>query len=125
MARILIIDDDPDMRSLIEQTLRSSEHQIQLAIDGTEGVSFFDDNPADVVITDLYMPNKGGLETIIELRRRAPQVPIIAISGTGAAEKMLSIAQKFGAFERIHKPFTTEELIGAVQRALTAKREPI
>jgi DNA-binding NtrC family response regulator len=118
MARILIIDDDPDMRSLLEQTLKSSGHEIEMAADGKEGLRLYDLKRADVVITDLYMPTKGGLETIIELRRRSPEVPIIALSGTGAAEKMLSIAQKFGAFASIHKPFTSEELEAAVRKAV-------
>ena len=108
MARILIIDDDPDMRSLLEQTLKRLGYEIEMAADGKEGLKLYDAKPADVVITDLYMPTKGGLETIIELRRRSPQLPIIALSGTGAAEKMLSIAQKFGAFASIHKPFSAE-----------------
>ncbi len=121
MARILIIDDDPDMRSLIEQTLKSAGHDIEMAADGKEGLRNYDARPADVVITDLYMPNKGGLETIIELRRRCPDIPIIALSGTGAADKMLSIAQKFGAFASLHKPFTSHELVAAVSKAIEQK----
>jgi two-component system, NtrC family, response regulator AtoC len=121
MARILIIDDDPDMRSLLEQTLKSSGHEIEMAADGKEGLRLYDSKRADVVITDLYMPKKGGLETIIELRRRSPDIPIIALSGTGAADKMLSIAQKFGAFASLHKPFTPEELEVAVRKAIDKK----
>jgi len=121
MARILIIDDDPDMRSLLKENLKGSGYEVQLAVDGAEGLALFEANPADIVVTDLYMPNKGGLETIIELRRRSPSLPIIAISGTGAADKMLSIAGKFGAFEQIHKPFTSQELLAAVQKGLAAK----
>jgi DNA-binding response OmpR family regulator len=117
MAHILIIDDDPDMRSLLEQTLKALGHETELAADGKEGLALYDSKQADVVITDLYMPNKGGLETIIELRRRSADVPIIALSGTGAAEKMLAIAQKFGAFASLHKPFTTQELEAAVREA--------
>jgi len=120
MARILIIDDDPDMRSLLEHTLKSSGHEIEMAADGKEGLMLYDAKRPDIVITDLYMPTKGGLETIIELRRRSPQVPIIALSGTGAAEKMLAIAQKFGAFAIIHKPFTAEELERVVRKAIGA-----
>src|SRR6185436_11534042 len=74
MARILIIDDDPDMRSLLEQTLKSLSYEIETASNGKEGLMLYDANRPDVVITDLYMPTKGGLETIIELRRRSPQV---------------------------------------------------
>jgi DNA-binding response OmpR family regulator len=121
MSRILVIDDDPDMRSLLEENLKRSGYQVEIARDGAEGLAQFEAHPADLVVTDLYMPNKGGLETIIELRRRVSNLPIIAISGTGAADKMLSIAEKFGAFERIHKPFTSQELLAAVQKGLASK----
>jgi len=121
VARILVIDDDPDMRVLLEQTLKSAGHEAVLAADGSEGVERYHANPADLVITDLYMPNQEGLETIAELRRRSPDVPIIAISGRAAAETMLSIAMKLGALEVLQKPFLIEDLLITVSRALGGK----
>ena len=121
MARILVIDDEPDMRVLLEQTLKAAGHEVILAADGREGVERYCASPADLVITDLYMPNQEGLETIAELRRRFPEVAIIAMSGKAAALTMLSIAQKFGAIGILHKPFLTEELIAAVGKALGGK----
>jgi DNA-binding NtrC family response regulator len=121
MARILVIDDEPDMRVLLEQTLKAAGHEVILAADGREGVERYRASPADLVITDLYMPNQEGLETIGELRRRFPEVAIIAMSGKAAALTMLSIAQKFGAIGILHKPFLTEELIAAVGKALGGK----
>ena len=121
MARILVIDDEPDMRVLLEQTLKAAGHEVILAADGREGVERYCTRPADQVITDLYMPNQEGLETIAELRRRFPEVAIIAMSGKAAALTMLSIAQKFGAIGILHKPFLTEELIAAVGKALGGK----
>jgi DNA-binding NtrC family response regulator len=121
MARILVIDDEPDMRVLLEQTLKAAGHEVSLAADGREGVERYCASPADLVITDLYMPNQEGLETIGELRRRFPEVAIIAMSGKAAALTMLSIAQKFGAIGILHKPFLTEELIAAVGKALGGK----
>ena len=121
MARILVIDDEPDMRVLLEQTLKAAGHEVSLAADGREGVERYCTRPADLVITDLYMPNQEGLETIAELRRRFPEVAIIAMSGKAAALTMLSIAQKFGAIGILHKPFLTEELIAAVGKALGGK----
>jgi DNA-binding NtrC family response regulator len=121
MARILVIDDEPDMRVLLEQTLKAAGHEVILAADGREGVERYCTRPADLVITDLYMPNQEGLETIAELRRRFPEVAIIAMSGKAAALTMLSIAQKFGAIGILHKPFLTEELIAAVGKALGGK----
>ncbi|SRR6266852_1249862 len=118
MARILVIDDDPDMRAMLEQTLKSAGHEIALAADGKEGVEQYRANPADLVVTDLYMPNQEGLETITELRKRFPEVVIIAMSGRATAGTMLSIAQKLGAVEILQKPFVAVELLTAVGKAL-------
>ena len=121
MARILVIDDEPDMRAILEKILKSAGHEVILAADGREGVERYCASPADLVITDLNMPNQEGLETIGELRRRFPEVAIIAMSGKAAAVTMLSIAQKFGAIGMLHKPFPTDELIAAVEKALEGK----
>ena len=118
MARILVIDDEPDMRAILEKILKSAGHEVILAADGREGVERYCASPADLVITDLYMPNQEGLETIGELRRRFPEVAIIAMSGKTAALTMLSVAQKFGAVGILQKPFAADELIAAVEKAL-------
>ena len=118
MARILVIDDEPDVRSLVEQTLKPAGHEVVPAADGREGVDSYCAKPADLVITDIYMPNQEGLETIMELRRRFPDVAIIAMSGWSTAETMLSIAQKLGAVGILQKPFVAEELLAMVGNAL-------
>ena len=117
MARILVIDDDADMRALLEQTLKSAGHEVALAADGRKGVEQYRTKPADLVITDIFMPNQEGLETIMELRRSFPEVAIVAMSGR-VPGTMLSIAQKLGAVEVLQKPFVAEELLLAVARAL-------
>ena len=121
MARILVIDDDPDTRELLEQTLTPAGHEVILAADGREGVERHRTSPADLVITDIYMPKQGGLETIREFRNRFPEVCIIAMSGRALAVTMLSIAQDFGAVAVLHKPFAAEELIAAAAKALGGK----
>jgi two-component system, NtrC family, response regulator AtoC len=118
MARILVIDDDPDTRAMLEQTLKHAGYEVILAADGREGVERHSTSPADLVITDIYMPKQGGLETIREFRMRFPEVSIIAMSGRVLADTMLSIAQDFGAVAVLHKPFTADELIAAVAKAL-------
>ncbi len=80
MAQILVIDDDPAIRATIEQILQSAGHAVISAADGREGVEIFAANMADLIITDLYMPNQEGVETIRELRARFPKVVIIAMS---------------------------------------------
>ncbi len=118
MARILVIDDEPDMEMLLEQILKSAGYDVILAADGREGVERHRTCPADLVITDLFMPKQEGLETIQEFRTRFPEVAIIAMSGKAAAVTMLSVAQKFGAIAVLHKPFAADELIAAVAKAL-------
>ncbi len=105
------------MRALHEQALRSAGHEVALTADGREGVERYRTKPADVVMTDLHMPNQEGLETIMELRRRFPEVAM-AMSGRAAAGTMLSMAQKLGVVQVQQKPFVADELLSAVVRAL-------
>jgi DNA-binding response OmpR family regulator len=118
MARILVIDDEPDTRAMLEQTLKSAGYEVILAADGREGVMRHRSNPADLVITDLYMPIQDGLETIRELRSRFPSVAIIAMTGRPDSGTMLSIAQNAADVGILRKPFLPDELIAAVERAL-------
>jgi DNA-binding response OmpR family regulator len=121
MPRILVIDDDPDTREMLEQILKTAGYEVILAADGREGVERHRTSPADLVITDLYMPNQDGMETIRELRSRFPTVAIIAMSGKLDTGTMLSIAQNATDVGILHKPFLTDELIAAVQRGLGGK----
>jgi DNA-binding NtrC family response regulator len=121
MARILVIDDDPDIRTMLEQTLKSAGHEVMLAADGREGVEQYRTSPAALVITDLYMPNQEGLETIQQFRTRYAKVTIIAMSGKAAGVTMLSIAQKLEAVGVLHKPFDADEFLAAVANALEGK----
>src|SRR5260370_15870919 len=120
MARILVIDDDADMRAMLGQTFKSAGHEVALAGDGQEGGRQCRARPADLVVTNIYMPNREGLETIMELRRRFPEIGIIAMSGRDTARTVLSIAQKLGAVEVLQKPFVSDELLTAVERVLQA-----
>ena len=118
MKRILVIDDDPDTRALLEQMLTSAGYDVLLATDGREGVARYRADPADLVITDLYMPNQEGLETIVQLRKHFPDAKVIAMSGRTTGTTMLSVAQRLGAVAALEKPFIASDLLAAVQRAL-------
>ena len=118
MARILVIDNDADVRALLEQMLEPAGHEVSLAADGREGMKLHRAAPADLVITDLFMPNQEGLETIIELRKDFPEVRIIAMSGKDAASAMLRAAQQLGANRVLQKPFFPLELLVAVEEVL-------
>ncbi len=118
MAYILVIDDDPDTRELLKTTLESAGHEVTVCSDGKQGVQHYRSKPADLVITDLYMPGQEGLETIKQLRMEFPEARIVAMSGKPAGGPMLSVAQRLGASATLAKPFLPEELLKAVEQAL-------
>src|SRR5258707_13040013 len=113
MARILIIDDNAEMRVLARQILKFSKPEIVLAADGKGGMKKFRADPADLVIINLYNPDQEGLETIIELRRFFPEVGIMAMSSRAASRTMLAVAQALGATEILQKPFFAKEMLTA------------
>jgi DNA-binding NtrC family response regulator len=118
MARILVIDDDLDLRAMVGRMLQSAGHEVVLAADGKEGVEQYRVSPTDLVLTDIYMAGQEGLETIIELRRSDPEITIIAMSGKPEARTMLSIAKRLGAVAMLQKPFSLEQLLQEVEKAL-------
>jgi len=118
MARILVIEDDPEMQRSLEKALRLAGHEVTLTSDGQEGMKSYRLDPAAVVITDLFMPNQDGIETMINLRREFPEAKIVAISGNISASSMLSVAKKLGAIVVLEKPFAIDALLAAVDKAL-------
>lgn len=124
MAKILVIDDEPDIRPAMRAALEAAGHSVDEAENGMVGMARFRADPADVVITDLIMPEQEGIETIVALRRAYPGLRIIAITGAGDAEILLKVARQVGACRTLAKPFTAEELRAAVVEALAANSEP-
>ncbi len=116
MQKILIIDDEPHILLMLKKMLERAGYEIDMASNGNEGLDIFRKAPTDMVITDIIMPEKEGLETIREMRRIRPELKIIAMSGGGkvSAENYLEIAKIFGASRVISKPFTQNEMIAAV-----------
>jgi len=123
MARILIIEDDAQISVMLRRTLARNGYEVVEASDGNEGLKCYRENPADLVITDIIMPKKEGIETIMELRRDFPRVPIIAISGGGqfGLRKYLNAAKDFGADYTFTKPVDRKELLNAVRELLFGK----
>ena len=120
MQRILVIDDDEQIRALLTQILERAAYQVIAAANGAEGLELFRAQPTDLVITVLIMPEKEGIETMIVLRREFPQARTIAISGGGrnGARDYLPIARQLGARFTIAKPFSRPEILDAVQETL-------
>jgi DNA-binding NtrC family response regulator len=119
VSRILLIDDDAVFRKMVRVMLRSAGHDVHEEADGNAGVASYRLERRDVVITDILMPEKEGLETIQELRRLDPTVQIIAMSGAGQGRSgYLKLAVRLGARRILLKPFTLDELLDAVSDAL-------
>jgi DNA-binding response OmpR family regulator len=120
VAEILIIDDDHALRAVMRRILQREGHTVRDAEDGERGLREVNANLPDIVITDLIMPEKEGIETIQALRSDFPELKILAISGAGSSEEggPLMDAELLGADSSLPKPFTPAELVGAVSALL-------
>ena len=116
MARILIIDDEPEVRTATRRILVRAGHDVLEASTGEEGVKVFAEAPADLVITDIIMPGQGGVETVAQLRELDGGVRIIAMSAHGLDE--LPEAAQLGAARTIVKPFSVSTLLELVDQVL-------
>src|SRR4051812_5885392 len=118
--RILVVDDDASIRRTLSILLNKAGYEVFQAADGSEAVRLWRDRGGDLVITDLHMPEKDGIQTIIELLSHSPGVRIIAMSGGGQTKRLdlLGNASLLGAVLTIEKPFTIAEMIAVVDRAL-------
>ena len=121
MASILVIDDASEIREILREILEQAGHVVRIASNGNNAIKLFRKDVTDLVITDILMPEKEGLETIRELRKINPNLKIIAISGGGRinAKSYLAIAKSFGAEKTIPKPFGNRDILNAVDELIT------
>ena len=112
MARVLIVDDEQNIGNALRAALEGAGHEVVDAFEGEEGLSRYREKPAGLVILDLVMPGKDGLETLGELIQESPEPRIIAISGTPL---YLPMATDLGASRTFAKPFSMKELLEAVE----------
>lgn len=120
MARILLADDDNQVRSMLKITLERAGHEVVEAADGNEAVQNYSADTIDLVITDIVMPEKEGIETIMELRSMNSKVKIIAISGGGRInpDDYLNWARRFGVKHTFTKPVDREQLLESINELL-------
>ena len=113
MTKVLVIDDDHMVRYTLSKILRHAGYEVLTAADGQRGMTAFNSERPEIVVTDLIMPEQEGIETILQMRRARPEVKIIAISGGGriANTDVLQLARSLGADDIIAKPFEAEELL--------------
>ncbi len=120
MPRILVVEDDEPLRSVLRQILERTGHEVAEAADGRAALEIQRQKGADLVITDIIMPEVDGIETIMVLRREFPSVKIIAISGGSRVgpREFLNLARVLGAHRTLHKPFALQEMLDAVDELL-------
>jgi CheY-like chemotaxis protein len=127
MPQILLVDDDRLLRQVLGQAISQMGHVVTQAANGLECLRAFRTGPFDLVITDLVMPEKEGIETILELRRTHPLTRIIAMSGGHDAKLVqsnLRCARQLGATRVLLKPFLKAELLGAIDEILGPVHPP-
>jgi CheY-like chemotaxis protein len=120
--RVLLIEDEPLLRDTLREAFEGAGFELTEAANGKEGIRSFETAPADIIVTDILMPEKDGLETIIDLRKRHPGLKILARSGgdrTGNRQ-YLRIAKEFGAVRVLPKPFRPKEILTVVEEILAA-----
>jgi DNA-binding response OmpR family regulator len=121
MANILVIEDDPQFSEMLAQMLKQAGHEVETAANGALGMAAFRENRPDLVITDILMPEKDGIETILEIKREGMETRIIAISGGRRAitpQFNLDSAALIGVQHVLAKPFTRQQILEAVETAL-------
>ena len=116
-ASVLIVDDDPAILKLLSLVLGGAGYTVWEASDGKQAVNLFRENPTDLLITDLIMPDQEGVETITKLRREYPKLKTMAISGA-VGGRYLRVAELLGADSILQKPFTPQVLLEAVRKLL-------
>lgn len=121
MKKILVIDDEELARHMLKAILEGGGYEVVVAKDGESGLQLFKNDPADLVITDMVMPVKDGLKTILELREIDEFVPVVAISGGGviAKERYLSIAGFIDNVRTVAKPIDRTEILRTVEELLS------
>ena len=118
MAMILIIDDEEPIRVLLRSALQAEGYEVAEAVNGREGFKRYRDRPADLVITDIVMPELNGLDMLLELTREFLHAKVIAISGAGEEKNLLDVAKLLGARQTFQKPFSMPQLLSAVRYEL-------
>jgi len=120
MAQILVIDDDDSLRTLLRRVLEGAGHEVFEASNGNIALEMQRENLVDLIITDIFMPEKEGTEFIMDMSEEFPQVKVIAMSGGGnvAEVDFLNLAKNLGALKTFQKPFKQADLLAAVEELL-------
>jgi CheY-like chemotaxis protein len=118
LRRILVVDDEDRLRRALRTVLERAGYEVREARSGQDAVRLWREEESDLVITDIHMPDKDGIETILELRALSPNLPIIAVSGSGQRKcrDLLRDAKLLGTVQTLDKPFGLNEVLDCVSR---------
>jgi DNA-binding NtrC family response regulator len=119
---ILVVDDDDSMLALVDAVLSDAGYHVLKTENGREALRQVDLLAIDLVLLDIIMPDQDGIETVQEIRRQHPDLPVVVMSGSGPASTYLRIAQKLGATEILPKPFAIDVLLLIVNRLVGGRR---
>ncbi|MBD3243016.1 MAG: response regulator [Chitinivibrionales bacterium] len=120
--KVLVVDDDRSIREYLHYLLDEQGYDVDEAENGVVALQRFSNSHYDVVITDISMPEKDGIDTIIEMRDKEADARIIAMSGVARSETLLEIAKMYKADMAIKKPFQSDELLAALREVLGDSR---
>lgn len=124
MIRILVVDDSPSALQTVETILTEAGYQVHTCSSGECAARKLQREAFDLIVTDIYMPDRDGLEVIQDARRTCPDVPIVAMSGITGEGSMLIVARHMGACQILQKPFSRADLLATVGAALGTAPRP-
>ncbi len=117
LGRILVVEDDDDMRENLFRILIGAGYEVHVATNGTEAISVLKSHPCHLVLTDLIMPSMGGLDLLTEIRRQKWDLPVVFLTAFGDRATFMK-ATEMGAVDFVTKPFKADSLLGLIQRIL-------
>ena len=120
-GRILVVDDDPKSRNIVERLLTLTDYEVEIVISGEEAVKRLKRSEFNLVLTDLDMPGMDGLELLSHVKSRYPDIPVIVVSGV-ASEESKNEALEVGAEGLLSKPYTRDQLLAIISKSLTKKK---
>jgi DNA-binding response OmpR family regulator len=121
---VLVVDDEADLRDIVSRVLIDAGHRVTCAANGQEASRALSQQDFDVILTDVIMPEKDGMQVIVEARRTRPTMRIVAMSGGGhvGREQYLKMAKSLGAHAVLEKPFNGDELVAAITAVMAGAR---
>jgi DNA-binding NtrC family response regulator len=123
-TRVLVVDDDAGVRNFLRMLLELEGYEVVTVGNGNEALEAQRNDPAAIILTDIFMPDAEGMETIVQLRAEFPQAKIIVMSGGGSYRGVdyLRLAQELGAAKALKKPFAPQDLIDAMREVIPPQK---